>query len=310
MHARSILVFVLMLLSNTFYSQEDTLAKIIHKPKNCEIRMADGSSYKGTIEKQNDSLVWLKATSGVLIQIPKKQIASIDPVNESRKKDSLNPAKSKSDFYIGRRYYVTTSNAMLFRQKEVYLSSSYLVFYNLNYAFDQHFSLGISSSVIGAPLGMHVKANFALGPNLYLGVEGVAGSAMYLSPKTYGLGGVVKLTFGDTRRNYTFFGGYADLNIWMKGSGRFYQYRSPSYYLRLGSPFAGVAVFLPMSHRSSFVAEAFAFPAVTIYTCSAAIRTLGWQKLSFVFGIQVIGNMSTNVNRAFTLPYFGFSMGF
>lgn len=310
MHVKLCLFFTFLILPHIFFSQEDSLAKTLHLAKSCEIRMYDGSSYKGTIEKQNDSLVWLKATSGVLIQIPKKHIASIDPANESRKKDSLNPAKSKSDLSIGRRYYVTTSNAMLFRQKEVYLSSSYLVLYNINYAFDEHFSLGISSTVIGAPLGLHVKANFALGPNLYIGAEGVAGGAMYLSPKTYGLGGAMKLTFGDVRRNYTFFGGYADLNIWMKGGGRFYQYRNPSYYLRLGSPFAGVAAFLPMSHRFSFVAEAFAFPGVAIYTGSAAIRTMGWQKLSFVFGIQVIGNMSANVNRAFTLPYFGFSMGF
>lgn len=310
MHVRLILLFTFLILPGIFFSQEDSLAKIPHPPKVCEIRMADGSLYKGMIEKQNDSLVWLKAPGGVLIQIPKKQITSIDPGKENRKNDSLSSAKSKSEFYIGRRYYTTTSNAMLFRPKEVYLSSSYLIFYNINYAFDQHFSLGVSSSAIGAPLGIHIKGNFALGPNLYIGAEGVAGSAMYLSPKTYGLGGVMKLTFGSARRNYNFFGGYADLNIWMKGGGRFYQYRNPSYYLRLGSPFAGVAAFLPMSHRSGFVAEAFAFPAVSVYTGSAAIRTLGWQKLSFVFGIQVIGNLSTHVNRAFTLPYFGFSMGF
>ena len=65
-----------------------------------------------------------------------------------------------------------------------------------------------------------------------------------------------------------------------------------------------------MNQKTGFTAEVFAFPSVAVYTGSAAIRTIAWKKISFVFGIQVIGNASVNVNRAFTLPYVGFSVCF
>jgi hypothetical protein len=64
-----------------------------------------------------------------------------------------------------------------------------------------------------------------------------------------------------------------------------------------------------MSNRLNFTAEGFAFPSLQLYTASAAIRTIGRQHTSFVFGIQVIGNLHTSVNRAFAFPYGGLAVG-
>jgi len=307
--SRVITIFFALAFSvNLLNAQQDTTA-VLRKPKPCEIKLADGTSYKGIIEKKHDSLIFLRASSGVLILVPKKQVAEIDLIKGNRKKDTIAVGAERPS--IGKRYYVTASNALLFRKKEVFASSSYLALLNINYAFNTHFSLGLSTTVIGAPLGIHAKANFELGNNFYLGVEGAAGSMMYLNPQTYASGGVVKLTFGDEAKNYTVFMGYATLDYWVKGRGRSrWGPATPGYYLRFRSPFAGVAASLPMNQRLQFVGEAFAFPSISIYTASVALRTVRRQKLSFVFGIQVIGNTSANVNKAFSLPYFGISAGF
>ncbi len=301
-----------MLFANHLFCQVDTTLKSNRTPKPCEIKLTDGSAYKGYIERQTDSIIYLKGSSGVLIQIPKKKVAEIDFIKEKGQLDSINYTHLHSRYSVGRKYYVTTSNAFLFKKKEIYLSSSYLLLYQINYAFSHHFSLGISTSIIGAPLGIKAKSSFEIGHKLFLGLEGVAGSMMYLGPKSYGTGGVLKITWGDENKNYTFFAGYMDAEYWV-ASRRGRRGRPPihaDYYLRYSSLFGGMAASFPISQRTSFTAEAFAFPSVAIYTASAAIRTMGWQKLSFVFGIQMIGNASLNVNRAFTLPYVGFSAGF
>ncbi|HXB41076.1 MAG TPA: hypothetical protein VNZ49_11080 [Bacteroidia bacterium] len=293
-------------------AQNDTTKKIVRTPKPCEIKLTDGSSYKGYIERQTDSLIFLKGSSGVMMQIPKKNVSEIDFIKENGPRDSVNFTHLHVPLSVGKRYYVTGSNAFLLKKKEIFISSSYLLFYNINYSFNQHFALGISTSAIGAPIGIKVKANYEIGHKLYLGMEGVAGGMMYLNPQTYGTGGVLKLTFGDENKNYTFFAGYADLELWIpsrRGSRR----RPPvvaNYYQRYSTPFAGVAAALPLTQKACFTAEAFAFPSVAVYTGSAAIRTIAWKKMSFVFGIQIIGNASVNVNKAFTLPYVGFSACF
>lgn len=269
--------------------------------------MRDGSVYKGTIWQHTDSLLFLHAADGVVIQIPKSKVSSIEPAS-GPEPDSL----ASKPHAVGRKYYVLSSNALPFRAGETYGSSSYLVFFHVNYAFNTHFSLGLSSTLIGAPVALQAKVHYVLGPRMHIGGELAAGTMMYLNPKTYGNAATIKLTFGTTRRNYTFFGGYADLQYWVRRRGRIGSaiYNPGSYYIRYFSPFAGAAVALPMSARLNFTGEGFAFPGTGIYTAAAALRTVGRQRTSFVFGIQIIGNTNTSVNRAFTFPYGGLSIGF
>ncbi len=302
-----LLVISFFLLTGISSAQEDTL-KVRRGPGLCEVHLTDGAFYKGIIEKQNDSLIFLRASSGVLVLIPKDRVADVVP-SKTTLKDSTRRTKGSS---IGRRYYVTASNATLFKSKQVFMSSSYLIFYNVNYAFDPHFSLGISTTAIGVPLGIQAKGNFAITPQIHLGFEGAAGSLMYLGPKTYGIGGVGKITFGNEVKNYTLFVGFADLEYWIQSrrGGRGRPSIPGNYYLRFTSPFAGVALLSPLGPKTCFAGEAFAFPNISIYTASAAIRTVGREKLSFVFGIQAIGNVSQSVNKAFVFPYLGFSAGF
>lgn len=295
-------IICILLFAASLHAQEDTLANG-HARRPCEVRLQEGTSYKGFIRRQNDSLLVLEAGDGVLVHIPKHKVARIDL------------AKAPADTIVleqravGRRYYVLSSNALPFRPGETYGSASYLLFFHVNYAFSEHFSLGLSSTLIGAPVALQARGHYEVGPRMHLGIEMAAASTLYLSPRTYATGGSLKLSFGPEQRNYTFFAGYADLEYWVgsRGGGRFY--RSGNYYMRFSSAFAGAAAALPMSQKLALAAEAFAFPHLRVYTGAIALRTVGRKHTSFVFGIQLIGNLSTSVNRAFAFPYGGLSVG-
>lgn len=290
-----------LLLAASLHAQEDTLAK--EQARYCMIRLQDGGSYQGVLSRQDDSLLVLEAEDGVQVHIPKHKVARIEFAK------TAGDAGDHEKRTIGRRYYVLSSNALPFRPRETYGSASYLVFFHVNYAFSEHFSLGLSSTLIGAPVALQAKGRYEVGPRTHLGVELAAMSTLYLSPRTYASGGSVKLSFGTDKRNYTFFGGYGDLQYWTlsTNSGPFYQ---PGYYRRVFSAFAGMAAALPMSRKLNFTTEAFAFPHLELYTGAVALRTVGRKHTSFVFGIQLIGDLSTSVNRAFAFPYGGLSISF
>lgn len=275
----------------------------------CEVHLKDGSVYKGYVQMQSDSVVVLKASSGVVVRIPKNAVSEID-FSDVHQHDSVSIAVN-SPLTAGHRYYVTTSSAFPFKKRETFAGVSYLIFFNFNYAFDRHFSLGVSSSVIGAPMGIQAKANFEAAHKVHIGFEAVAGGMMYLNPKTTAYGGVAKLTLGEQHRHFTFFGGYFNVHYWdMPRSRGKRPPRRSDHYVDYNTPFAGLAVFLPLSATLSFVSEAFAFPGISIYTASAAIRTVRRQKFSFVFGIQTLANTNLSISRAFAMPYLGFSAAF
>ena len=302
-----LLIFFVTLFAGVF-AQSDSLRATRKFPK-CEVKLRDGTNYKGYLRLQNDSVLVLDAGSGVIIRVPKKAVSELD-IADDHVHDSTGIAIN-SPLTLGHRYYVLTSAAFPFRKRETFASASYLVFFNFNHAFNRHFSLGISSSVIGAPMGIHGKANFEASHKVHVGFEAVAGGMMYLNPKTSGYGGVGKLTLGEEHRHFTVFAGYLNVHSWVvpRSRGR-RPPRGSGHYVDYNTWFAGASAFLPLSASLSFVSEAFAFPSVSVYTASAAIRTVRRQRFSFVFGIQLIANTTTAVNRAFAFPYLGFSAGF
>ncbi len=291
----------------------------------CEIKMHDGSLYKGYIEKQNDSLIYLKSSVGVLIHVPKKQINSIDFINGHTTKDSTGNMLIHIP-NIAYNYYVVFSNAFLLKKGEVYGSSNGFIFNNnINYAFNQNFSLGISTSVLAAPISLHAKANFEVAHKLYIGVDGLLGTGSWLSTKSYGGGGLAKVTYGDVKDNFTVFAGYGNLDYYIKpqrrrrgGFGR------AGYFDNIYSVMAGAAMSYAISAKIHFVAEFLAAPKITVYntsnlaasqmgfySLSPAIRTAIKPNISWVFGIDGVFFTSTNkgstTNTAFALPYVGFS---
>ncbi len=313
---RSFFVFIFFLLfisAGKLFSQTDSLPKPVKQKKLCEINLTDGSSYKGYILKQTDSLIYLKSSAGVLIHIPKNSVLGINfHKGGVVSGDSVGGVHSSS---IGHNYYMTSTNTFLFQERKFYGSSSYFIFYNINYAFSRHFSAGISTTPIATPLAVNLKANFELSPKFYFGIDAIAGKMTYLNPKTYGVGSVLKVTIGsEGEKNYTIYAGYGDVEFWVKPNRK-----KPSmpanYYKRYYSPFAGAAVSLPFTHirNTNFTAEAFIFPNVNIYTVSAGIRTYRKQKVSFVFGLQYFGNSTFKTLYSplpfyyITMPYIGFS---
>lgn len=281
----------------------------------CEIKMYDGSTYKGFIEKQTDTLIYLKSSSGVLIHVPKRHVLSIDFINGHTTKDSTGNITIHIPA-IAHNYYVASSNAFLLKKGEVYGSSSYFLLYNINYAFNQHFSLGVTASFLAAPITFHAKANFEISHKLFLGVDGVFGSGSWLSSKSYGGAGVLKLTYGDAKDNFTVMGGYGDIDYFMQ------RRRRGGRYQNYESAIIGAAFSYAISEKFHFVAEAFAAPNVAlsnisnapqigIYTFSPAIRTAIKPNISWVFGLDGVFYTVTNKggtnNTVFALPYIGFS---
>lgn len=276
-----------------------------------EIRMRDGTFYKGHIEKQNDSLIYLKSNGGVELIIPKKNVAAVNFINGYVRNDSVTGSQVHvAGIYS--YYYTTTSNSFLFNKGELYGSNNYLAFLSINYAFTRNFSLGIATSVIGVPMGLHAKANFELSRKLYLGFEAVGGSMMYLNPKTWGSGGTLKLTSGDEHNNFTLYAGYFDAEFWVKPKKRrgnqanLPLYSAGNYYLSFSSGFAGIAYAARLSEKVHFVADAFIFPVIQIYTASIGVRGSSKQKISWSGGWQFIVNKVPSVNRTYPTPYIGF----
>jgi hypothetical protein len=216
-----------------------------------------------------------------------------------------------------------------------------LIFYNLNYSFSEHLSLGVSSGIILAPILLHVKANFEVSRKLYLGIDGMGGSGSWLTYKSYGGGGLIKLTYGEHKKNFTVFAGYGDVNYYPLpfggsgaggyghnggmggggyghhhggrhgggGGGLFGGNRTDHIY---NSIIAGAAVSIPISKKLYFVGEVFAFPEIGAYSVSPAIRTASKKNISWVFGLEAsyqanIGSNEFGVFRHPLLPYIGFS---
>jgi hypothetical protein len=298
------LLLVFAVASKLACSQNDT-ASVNHKL--CEIQLHDGSVYHGYIQRQTDSLIYLKSNGDVLIQIPKRNITSIEALKAHAEHDTTG-LKIRTPS-IGMNYYTTSSAAFLFHKGDIYGSDSYLAFFSVNYAMTRNVSLGVVSSVIGVPMGAHVQANIEVSHKLYLGVEGIVGSLMYLNPKTYGTGGIGKLTYGDFRRHFTFYAGYFDGEQWIqpRRPRRGRPGRPGDYYMSYRSSFAGIAASLPISAKTHFVADFFAFPFVQVYTGSFGLRGVSKKNFSFEGGFQLIRNIFPLVNRTFTVPYLGFA---
>jgi len=327
------LFIVCLFTTSTSIAQSDSIAAPKPAEKKtilCKIKMQDGSVYMGFIEKQTDTLLYVKSSSGVLIHVPKKQVISIDFIDGHTTKDSTGNITIHIP-KIAQNYYVATSNAFLLKKGEVYGSSTDFLFYNISYAFSQNISLGISTDILAAPIMLHVKANFEISRKLFLGVDGVFGSGSWISSRSYGGGGLLKLTYGDVKSNFTVSGGYGDIDYFLQarrgGRGR----RggggttSTSHYENINSALIGAAFSYAISPKIYFVAEAFAVPNIAIanvtnrnnatqsgfYSLSPAIRTNIRPNISWVFGVQGFFSTSTNyygtTSNTFALPYIGFS---
>jgi hypothetical protein len=326
-------VFIVCLFTtSTTNAQTDSIAApkpAEKKPVLCKIKMQDGSVYMGFIEKQTDSLLFVKSGSGVLIHVPKKQVTSIDFVDGHTTKDSTGNITIHIP-KIAQNFYVATSNAFLLKKGEVYGSSSDFLFYNINYAFSHNISLGISTAIAAAPIMLHAKANFEISHKLFLGVDGVFGSGSWLSSKSYGGGGLLKLTYGDVKSNFTVAGGYGDVDYFLqarrggrgrRGGGT----TGSSHYENINAAIISAAFSHAISPKIYFVMEAFAVPNIAIanvtnpngvtqvgfYSLSPAIRTNVRPNMSWVFGVEGFFSTSTShlgtTNNGFALPYIGFS---
>ena len=325
-----IAIIYVLLTSNCIAQNDSLLPKVTtRKAIVCEIRMRDGSSYTGYIQQQTDSVISLKSEGGVTLQIPKHNIKDIfyvksHPINDTSDVTTQHPTS------IAHKYYVATSNAFLFKRKEFYGSSNDLLFYNFNYSFSEHFSAGVSSGIILTPILLHIKANFEIAHKLYIGIDGMGGSGSWLSYKSYGGGGLVKLTYGEFMKNFTVFAGYGDVNYFglngfgggrrgggghRGGSGGGFsggRRRIGNFDHIYNSVIAGAAVIMPISAKVYFVAEIFAFPEIGAYSVCPAIRTAIKKNISWVFGVQASHqvNVGSNEFGLFSkplLPYIGFS---
>lgn len=339
MRGSFVVLIVCFLFAHALRAQQDSILPKISTRKAvvCEIKMKNSSVYTGYIQQQTDSVIFLKTEGGVLLEIPKHNVRDIFYVKSHPIGDTSN-AHMQYPPDIADKYYVAVSNAFLFKRKQFYGSSNNLIFYNLNYSFNDHFSLGISTSPIFIPVLLHVKLNFEVARKLYIGIDGMGGSGSWISYKSFGGGGLVKLTYGGFKKNATVFAGYGDVNYYglhlpfgrggyrnsngyRGGGGSGGGYRPPRKGGGFGSgnfdhiytsAIAGAAVCMPLSAKIYFVAEVFAFPEIGAYSFCPAIRTVARKRVSWVFGLEASyqANIGSNEFGLFShplLPYIGFS---
>lgn len=257
---------------------------------------------------------------GVLVHIPKKQVSAIQAISIKNQRDSLHFVSNHSQS-TAPNYYTTSRNAFLFNPGGVYGSSNDLLFYTVNYAFTKNISVGLSSTPILLPAALNLRGNFQIGHEFYLGLTAIAGDLTYFDSKTYLLSGIITLTYGNERRNFSFFGGYGNFNNWIlpRRNRRTGITTTGNYYVSRNSSFAGAAFLsiFPKLKGVYVTAEGMVYPEVNLLTASAAIRFNRHARISWDFGLQHFHNMNF-VNGwspfahwdYFTIPYLGFAFSF
>lgn len=222
-----ITVSIIAILHNFSFSQSpiDSLSIIQQKvePKLFVITQKNGEKIIGEILSDDGRELLLLAEKIGKIYIPKPQIIDISEykkttvVENNKPREVIKNRKEESklkDFDIDStnsifsNKYFFNANALPVNKKENY-STIYLLGFDLHFAVSKRFSMGVSSTFIGSPIGITGKYAINNGKKIHLACQiGVASSTYLISGKGYAGMGKIIGTFGSNNNNVSISAGY------------------------------------------------------------------------------------------------------
>jgi hypothetical protein len=315
-------VLLLSLLVHASFAQSDTTKTGKEKAwwkkgKPYVIVTNDGTEYVGEIVGDNDREVLILTKTMGKLYIPKYSIKKIELLEKNNFENG-----EFIDENNHRNYYMTATNALPFKKGEMRMTMYYIFGFSGNYSINENVSLGLHSTIIGAPMAVSLKTSFLVSDNNYVGTDVYLGSLTYIKKSSY-IGSIaVKYTKGDERTNLTLMGGIGFASILQ------YHYVPSGYYSGSSQPFhendntyfVNASFFHRMTKKAGFAAEGWIVPKSRFGLVGLGFRTFRKKDVSWTFGFYNLiyqskqpyytngysyGQSSTPVTSFVPIPYFG-----
>jgi hypothetical protein len=239
-----------------------------------QITTSDGNEFFGTIISQDSKEVLIETKNMGQVSIPKYQITEIK---------EMEPGKENgTGERFSTRYFITT-NGLPIKKGENYIIWN-LYGPDIQFGVTDHLGVGIMTSWVGIPIIGTAKYSFNLGKNTSMSLGTLIGTGSYAAPKFAMVVPFAALTFGDSKRNINFSGGYGA--VWTESEDD-------------GRVLLSVAGMTSVSKKASLVFDSFIIPAAS-HSKSLSIIIPGFRLETnkgkfFQFGFGAVFQKGENV---------------
>ena len=250
----------------------------------------DGTQNIGNVLNETDSQITLRVNNQDILMIPKADIKLYELVTE----DNFFRGKYIPPNRFANRYLLGSSATGPGKNK-LLLNSVYGLAETLDYGITDQYSVGLSTSIVGAPLLLNAQANYKIGNGLYLGATATGGWLSWAADSIFWGYGGIRLTKGTRSNNYTIGGGYFSINT---------NIRAPRRTLR-NVPFGdfgyfNVSVTGRYTRRISGLGEVWVLKNISlgrsiIYMANLGIRYFRRERSAWTFYASTIA--TTNLRR-------------
>lgn len=236
------LLFLLLISTNTFAQEEDTLQPI--DDKKYKILTSDGNEVIGQILKKDAREILFRTDDERVLYIPQYIIQNIEEV---KPEDYNLQGDYVGEDRFATRYFIST-NGLPMKKGDNYIQWNWFG-PDLQFGVADNFGIGVMTSWLAIPIVVTGKYSFQLSENAHLGVGALLGHTA--TGALWGLngGGALPfgtLSFGNRTRNIAFSGGYGVIG----GDGMGAQ----------GTGLISLAGMTKVSKKVSLVFEAFSSP--------------------------------------------------
>ncbi len=191
------------------FCTNETLAQTTSADSTVIIEMQDGQMLIGKPVSDDGKEYGIQTLSKGLVILPKYQIKSIS--NSSSAKE-INGEPVFENPHPSR--YLYSPSAITLKKGDGYVQAIYYLVWQAHYALTDHWSIGATTSYIGAPLLLNVKYSTPISPNipakenqLYF-ATGIQGGGAWMAPSVIFGVGFAGFTYGNPESNITINGGF------------------------------------------------------------------------------------------------------
>jgi len=273
----------------------------------------DGVEYIGQILDKNDREYHIRKQDGTGLYIPAYLIKTVEPIHTAQFKEGTYMA---SNPHASRYFY--TPSAIPIKKGDGYIQTIFGAVWQFQYGITDHFSLGIGTPLIGAPIWITPKFSFKLADKIHFALGAQAGSIGWLNQSWKSVFGVEYgvFTFGDDQANLSLGAGYLGLRLIVEN---YYwdAVTQQGYYLDEVEKYGSLAVSLAgmkrINNNMSLMMELWTIPSIeedmALFFGGPGLRLRRnlniWDFGFWVIHINNQENQSDNLT--FPVPYISFT---
>lgn len=282
-----IILFIGVLYFTPSFSQEQT-KKLPTDSSLVVLSVNSGEEFIGTIVSEDPREITIRLQNGKLLIIPTYSVKSITSLSKTTllKGKPIFPNPHPS------RYFYTPS-AIPMDKGEIYIQTLYGLAYQVQFGLTKNLSLGATTTIIGAPLGLTGKYSIQIDEKNTLAFGGLAGVVGWKTSTNLGIG-FAAYTYGSKESNITLAGGYSWINEKNNGSNN--------------SPVMSLSGNKRLTKNLSLMGELWYLPESGIFFGGPCFRLYGNKRSSFDLGIWSIKNSDNN--SSIFLPVVGYTYKF